>query len=104
MMERIEKLKVFLSKNPDDSFIRHALALEYVKLGEDGEAKRLFEQLLEKDQQYIGSYYHLAALLQRTGESEAAIKCYEKGMEVAKTAGDQHSYNELKSALEELLF
>ena len=103
-MERIEKLKDFLSKNPDDSFIQHALALEYVKLGEDGQAKRLFEQLLEKDQQYIGSYYHLAGLLQRTGEREAAIKYYEKGMEVAKAAGDQHSYNELRSALEDLLF
>jgi Tfp pilus assembly protein PilF len=103
-MERIEKLKDFLSKNPDDSFIQHALALEYVKLGEDVEARRLFENLLEKDQQYVGSYYHLARLLERTEERDAAIKYYEKGMEMAKAAGDQHSYNELRSALDDLLF
>ena len=103
-MERIDKLKDFLSKNPDDSFIQHALALEYVKLGEDREARRLFENLLEKDQHYIGSYYHLARLLERTEERDGAIKYYEKGMEIAKAAGDQHSYNELKSALDDLLF
>ena len=103
-MERIDKLKVFLSKNPDDSFIQHALALEYVKLGEDGEARRLFENLLEKDPHYIGSYYHLARLLERTEERDAAVRYYEKGMEMAKAAGDHHSYNELKSALDDLLF
>ena len=103
-MERIEKLKDFLSKNPDDSFIQHALALEYVKLGQDVEARRLFENLLEKDAQYIGSYYHLARLLERTEEREAAIRFYEKGMEMAKAAGDQHSFNELRSALDDLLF
>ena len=103
-MERIEKLKDFLSKNPDDSFIQHALALEYVKLGEDAEARRLFENLLEKDQHYIGSYYHLARLLERTEDRDTAIKYYEKGMEMAKAAGDQHSYNELRSALDDLLF
>jgi Tfp pilus assembly protein PilF len=104
MMERIEKLKEFLSKNPDDSFIQHALALEYIKLGQDEEARRVFEKLLERDGQYIGSYYHLAKLLERSDDNELAIKYYEKGMEMAKAAGDQHSYNELKSALDDLLF
>jgi Tfp pilus assembly protein PilF len=104
MMERIEKLKEFLSENPEDSFLMHALALEYVKQGDDAEARRLFEQLLEKDEQYIGSYYHLARLLERNNEKEKAIIFYEKGMKMARAANDQHSFNELKAALEELLF
>ena len=103
-MERIEKLKDFLSKNPDDSFLQHALALEYVKRGDDEEAKRVFENLLEKDPGYIGSYYHLAALLERVGDREAAINCYHRGLEKAGTAGDKHAYNELRSALDDLLY
>ncbi len=103
-MERIEKLKEFLQTNPADSFVQHALALEYIKLGNDKAARLLFETVLKREPGYIGSYYHLAKLLERTGENEEAIKVYERGMEEAKKAGDQHSLSELRSAYEELTF
>lgn len=103
-MERIEKLREFLKASPDDSFLLHALALEYVKLGDEHEARKIFETLLAKDENYVGSYYHLARLFERLDEKENAIKYYELGMVKAKEAGDQHAYNELRSALEELTF
>ncbi|TMI93582.1 MAG: tetratricopeptide repeat protein [Bacteroidetes bacterium] len=103
-MDRIEKIKELLAANPTDSFLCHALALEYIKLGNDTDAKKLFESILENEPGYIGSYYHLAKLLERIGETEAAIKVYEKGMEEAKKAGDDHSLSELRSAFEELTF
>lgn len=103
-MDRIEKLKEFLQINPDDSFIKHALALEYIKLNDDKGARTLFESVLDNDPGYIGSYYHLAKLLERTGETEYAISIYEKGMEAAKKSGDNHALGELKSAYEELTF
>jgi Tfp pilus assembly protein PilF len=102
-MNRIAKLKEFLAANPDDSFVQHALALEYVKSGDDAEARKLFESLLEKDENYIGSYYHLAKLLERNGENGIAIKWYERGMLKAKEAGDGHAYNELQAAYEDLV-
>ena len=103
-MARIERIKEMLAANPHDSFLQHALALEYIKIEEDEQAKTLFENLLNEDENYIGSYYHLAKLLERIGETEAAIKVYEKGMEEAKKAGDNHSLSELRSAFEELTF
>lgn len=103
-MDRIEKLKSFLLENPADSFAQHALALEYVKEGRDEQARELFEQLLQRDAQYVGSYYHLAKLLERTGHEKLAIEWYEKGMEAAKIAGDNHVYSELRSAHEQLTF
>lgn len=103
-MNRIEKLKQFLYDNPEDSFVHHALALEYIKLGNDKEAKELFEAILDRDPGYIGSYYHLAKLLERNNDSAGAIAVYERGMKEAKKAGDDHTYSELKSALEELTF
>ena len=101
-MDRIEKIKEMMAGNPKDSFLCHALALEYIKLGNDNDARKLFESILENEPGYIGSYYHLAKLLERIGETEAAIKVYEKGMEEAKRAGDNHSYNELMGAYEDL--
>jgi len=103
-MERIEKLREFLKSNPTDSFLQHALALEYCKLGDDETARELFEKILEREPSYIGSYYHLAKLLERMGDNEAAIRWYEKGMEEAKAANDLHALGELRSAYEELTF
>lgn len=103
-MDRIQKLKEFLSANPNDSFVQHALALEYIKLGDEAEARALFENILNRDEHYIGSYYHLAKLLERVDAREDAIQWYEKGMLMAKEAGDQHAYNELRSAYEDLVF
>ena len=102
-MDRIVKLKEFLAASPGDSFVQHALALEYVKEGNDSEAKKLFEQLLKSDENYVGSYYHLAKLFERIGEKDQAIKWYEKGMLKAKEAGDKHAYNELLAAYENLV-
>jgi len=101
-MDRIEKLKQFLQASPGDSFIQHALALEYIKLGDEGSARQLFEELLERDPAYVGSYYHLGKLFERNNDTGAALKWYEKGMEEAKKAGENHAYGELKGALEEL--
>ena len=103
-MERIEKLKEFLKSTPQDSFLKHALALEYIKLEDDEHAKVLFNEVLQKDPAYVGSYYHLGKLLERNGQQEDAIQTYEKGMEQAKMAGDQHSYNELQGAYEDLVY
>ena len=101
-MERIEKLLSYLQQNPKDDLLRHALALEYIKTGNALKAKELFEAILFENPKYIGSYYHLAKLLETMNENEAAILWYKKGMEVADASGDRHAYNELKSAYEEL--
>lgn len=103
-MDRIEKLKEFLAANPADNFVQHALALEYVKLGDDEAARRLFESLLVRDPGYIGSYYHLAKLLERQEQQDEAIRWYEQGMSKAQEAGDRHAYSELRSAYEDLTF
>jgi Tfp pilus assembly protein PilF len=103
-MDRIEKLKEFLAANPADNFVQHALALEYVKLGDDAAARSLFESLLARDPGYIGSYYHLAKLLERQEQQDEAIRCYEQGMEKAQEVNDRHAYNELRSAYEDLVF
>ena len=103
-MERIEKLREFLRASPSDSFLQHALALEYIKVGDDHAARLLFEEILARDPGYIGSYYHLAKLLEKANDQQSAITWYEKGMAAAKSAGDQHAYNELQMAYEELVY
>ncbi len=101
-MSRIEKLKEYMKSAGKDSFLQHALALEYIKVGDDEEARNLFNELLLREPTYVGSYYHLGKLLERAGNFDKAIRIYQRGMEEAKRAGDQHSYNELQGALEDI--
>uniref|UniRef100_UPI0038D208EF hypothetical protein n=1 Tax=Hafnia paralvei TaxID=546367 RepID=UPI0038D208EF len=79
-------------------------ALEYIKQEQDGEARSLFETILTESPDYIGSYYHLAKLLEKMQEPGLAIEWYEKGMKAAKLAGDQNAYNELQAAYEDLVY
>lgn len=101
-MDRIKKLQEFLLINPHDPFIKHAMALEYIKLGDESTARGLLEEVLEKDPAAIGSYYQLGKLLERTGETALALQWYEKGMAAARTAGEKRAYNELQAAYDDL--
>ena len=101
-MSRIEKLLDFIKTSGPDSFLQHALALEYIKINHDDAARKLFNEILLREPTYIGSYYHLGKLLERVADYDKAIRVYKRGMEEAKKAGDQHSYNELQGALEDI--
>ena len=103
MNDRINKLQAFLEKQPTDSFLQHALALEYIKLEDDVAAKHLFEAILKREPEYVGSYYHLGRLLERMNEHGQAIQVYENGIAAAKKAGDNHARNELQMALDDLM-
>lgn len=104
MSDRIARLKEFLKDSPNDSFLNHALALEYVKIEDDWAAKDVFEQNLAKHPDYVATYYHLAKLLERLNETQQALDIYERGMAIAKAANDMHSYSELQSAYEDLVY
>jgi Tfp pilus assembly protein PilF len=102
MTDRINKLRGFIEKQPEDSFLQHALGLEYVKIGEDDKARETFEKLLEQNPGYVGTYYHLGKLLERAGFTDHAISVYHRGIGVASAAGDNHAGNELRGALEDI--
>ena len=78
--------------------------MEYIKIEENLQARVLFEDILTESPDYIGSYYHLAKLLEKLEQTDLAIKWYEQGMQAAKKAKDNHAYNELQAAYEDLVY
>jgi len=102
-MNRIEILSGFLQQDPNDSFSRYALALEYVKAGRTDDARREFETVLEKDPSYVATYYQLGGFYRSQGLKHEAEKTYRTGIAVASKAGDSHTQSELEGALESLL-
>lgn len=103
MSDRIEKLSEFLKENPEDSFVLHALGLEYVKLGDDARAKSFFLKVLQNDPGYVGTYYHLGKLYEREGIIDEALKTYKAGISTAEDAKDRRALNELLAAYEDLM-
>ena len=101
-MDRVKQLKKFLEESSNDSFLKHALALEYIKIDQDEEARKLFNEILLREPTYIGSYYHLGKLLERVGDFDKAMRIYKRGMEEAKKANDHHTHMELQAALEDI--
>lgn len=101
-MNRIDRLTELLKTSKEDSFLQHALALEYIKEGKDAEARELFETILKREPSYTGSYYHLGKLLERLNEINLAITCYERGMAECKLSNDRHAYSELQAALDDI--
>jgi len=103
VMNRIEILKGFLNDNPNDSFSRYALALEYVKLGQNDDAVREFESVKSNDPDYVATYYQLGQLYRNLGQTHDAEKTLRTGITVATKAGDEHTRSELEAALDMLL-
>lgn len=101
-LNRIELLKKYVADDPDDIFSKYALALEYIKAGEDQMAETLMQELITLHPEYLPNYYHFGKLQERKMDFSLASDIYTKGIEVAKTAGDQHTLSELVGALDNL--
>ena len=102
MRNRLQLLQEILAKTPNDSFALFAIAKEYEGRGENSQALYHYLQLRSADSDYVGLYYHLGKLYEKTGNPEAALEAYQAGMAVAKKLGDNHAYSELNGARFEL--
>ena len=99
MRSRLNQLIEWHVEDPSDSFVRFAMASEYVKLGEFETALSTFESLRESDPSYVGLYYHLGKLLEKLERTDDAVSVYRDGIAVANQIKDLHARSELQSAL-----
>ena len=103
MSVRIELLKRYLQEDPSDSFLRYALALEFIGLNNHEEALIQLEKLLNDDSDYLAGYYIAGKSAEAINKNETAIAFYEKGIEVARSQKNLHTMNELEAALNNLM-
>ena len=96
-VNRLQKLLEFLKNEPNDPFLKYALATEYLSANDTSAALNYFEDLKENHEEYVGTYYHLGKLYEKLGRKEDAITTYQKGMQVARAARDNHAFSELQT-------
>lgn len=100
MSTRLEIIKRYLAEEPNDSFLRYAMCLEYMSLEKNDEAYSELEKLLNDDPDYLAAYYMAGKTAEATGKNHEALKWYSKGILVAKNQKDDHTRNELNAALD----
>ncbi|MOA46981.1 Tetratricopeptide repeat protein [compost metagenome] len=96
-------MKQFLLNEPDDSFLKYAIATEYIKLDQLDEALNYFTELVTTDENYVGTYYHLGKLYEKLSKKDDAEATYKKGLMIARKAGKMHAAAELQQALNSVL-
>jgi predicted Zn-dependent protease len=92
----------FLEQDPNDSFARYAVALEYRGLREYARAIDYLSDLRRRDPDYIAAYFQLGQIYTAIEEPEKATEALAEGIRVARKAGDLHAASEMQAALDEL--
>ncbi|MBK0381111.1 tetratricopeptide repeat protein [Mucilaginibacter segetis] len=94
---RLDKLLAFIQNEPNDEFLKYALATEYLRLNETEKALAYYEDLVNNHPDYTGTYYHLGKLYEALGRTDDAISIYEKGMSITKQKRETHAFSELQA-------
>ena len=96
----LEAFKQFVEKDPNNSFARYSLAMEYRKAGQLNAALATFEELIVRDPNYLATYLMAAQVALDLDRIERAREIIAQGTEIARTLNNQHAASELASLLD----
>lgn len=99
---RVAALKQILESQPDDSFARYALGMEYSSSGETDAAMAEFQRLLASHPDYANAYFMAAQTLARADRNDEARSMLQQGIECARRTRNQHAMSEMEAMLDEL--
>jgi tetratricopeptide (TPR) repeat protein len=102
-INRLDKLLEFIKNEPEDEFLKYALATEYLRLNQVDKALTYYEDLVNNHPAYTGTYYHLGKLYEALNRKQDAIAVYEKGMNITREKRDNHAFSELQTVYRELI-
>jgi predicted Zn-dependent protease len=101
-MDRIAMLSQMLAQDPNNSFARYGLAMEYSNSGQLEQAIEEFRKLLSAKPDYTAGYFMAAQTLVKAERLEEARKMLHDGIATAERKGDAHAQSEMQSMLDEI--
>ena len=101
-MDRLQQMLSFLEQDPNDSFSRYAVALEYNSRKDYRAAIEQLQELRRRDPSYLATYYQLGQIHTSLNEWDEAEEAYGAGIKLAREQRDLHTMSELQMALDEL--
>ncbi|MEM9065135.1 MAG: tetratricopeptide repeat protein [Planctomycetota bacterium] len=101
-MPSIDQIRSMLESDPDDAFLRYALAQELAKAGEHDEAIAEYDRVIAIDAHEHYAYFHKARSLEACGEIEQAIATLEAGLNIATADAEQKAASEIAGYINQL--
>jgi len=101
-MSRRDKLAAMLAAEPDNVFLRYALALELEKAGQIDECLARYRELFTSDPPYVPAFQMAGQLLVRLERVAEATVVLEMGIEQARAQGLERAAHEMQGLLDEL--
>ena len=102
LMDRIAALNDVLTQNPNDTFARYGLAMEYSKQGDLDRSLAEFSILLRASPDYTPGYFMAAQTLARADRIADAKAMLADGIASARRTGNLHAQGEMEAMLAEL--
>ncbi len=98
-LTRRQKLEALLAQEPDDPFLKYALAMECANEGDDHAAVDWFQRLTQEHPDYVAGYHQFGKLLLRLGHVQEAEAVLQRGIAKARQLGDLHAAEEMEALL-----
>lgn len=102
MSDRLNQLQKMLERQPDDTFLLYAIALEHKKANQSAQALDYLSRVTERDPGYCYAYHQRGLIHESLGDIVAARNAYKDGIAAAIKKGDAHAQGEISAALEML--
>jgi Tfp pilus assembly protein PilF len=99
---RLHSLLSLLEKDPNDSFIKYGIALEYLSIKDYSKAEEYLKLLLQNDPDYVPAYMQYAQMKANQNKIDEAKDLFKKGIAAAQKTGDKHAAKEMEEFLDEL--
>ena len=101
-MSRREQLETMLAEDPQDTFLRYALAMELKNEEVYDEAAGLFQSLIADDPPYVPAFFMLGQQLVEQDDIGGAQEILREGISQAQQQNDLHAAGEMSEFLASL--
>jgi tetratricopeptide (TPR) repeat protein len=102
MTDRIEALRTLLQRNPNEPRAHFGLAAEYEKRADWAQVVNHLEQYLALAEDQGNAWGRLGKALIALGDSDRAVRAYQRGAEQARQHGHPSMAAEFEDMLEQL--
>lgn len=91
-----------LTREPQDAFLRYALAMELDSAGQPSESLSAYDELMRDQPPHVPSFFRAGQLLVRMGNLEQAREVLHRGIHLAQAGGDAHAAAEMNELLQSI--
>ena len=96
---RREKFEAMLADEPEDQFLRYALAMEYEKEGQYEKSLDFLRGLMADDPPHVPSFFMAGQHLTKQNRIDEARTILREGIEHARQQGNSHAAGEMSEFL-----